>query len=138
VDRHNLSRHRHHQYGDGVVMTTRSSISVRVDNGLSPRPGASWRVELGLGATEPVIVPDHVLDMQAHRINLKPADITSAVCGDPLPGESALDRLPAPKIAPTQEPAKMQNPADGAYTLSARQKRRRAFIANAEPTPSSS
>lgn len=79
------------------------SISPRRDSGIAPRPGSSWRKELGIGEAEPVVVPDHVWTEQAHRINLRPLDITSLICGDPLPGESALDRMPCTSAEAVQD-----------------------------------
>jgi hypothetical protein len=32
-----------------------------------------------------------------HRLALRPRDLTAAICGDPLPGYSALDRREAPE-----------------------------------------
>jgi hypothetical protein len=38
-----------------------------------------------------VVIPDSVLTNRAWRMSQEPRDITAAVCGDPLPGRSALD-----------------------------------------------
>lgn len=118
-------------FGDamGDVVTTQlkrkqPTISIRRDQGMSTHSGLSWRAELGLGEPQPIVIPDEVLAVQAHRINLKPADITSAVCGDPLPGESALDRMVAPAIAPAQEPPRMHTQINLSHVLSPRQMRR--------------
>lgn len=38
------------------------------------------------------IVPNEVLEHRDQRVMLRPKSLTALVCGDPLPGESALDR----------------------------------------------
>jgi DNA-binding CsgD family transcriptional regulator len=39
-----------------------------------------------------VAIPDHVLTERDRRLAQPPRDLTAAIAGDPLPGESALDR----------------------------------------------
>ena len=41
---------------------------------------------------QPMIAPAHVLAERDARLALHPRDITAAIAGDPLPGNSALDR----------------------------------------------
>ena len=43
---------------------------------------------LGAGIT----IPDEVLSDRDRRMDLSPRDLSAALCGDPLPGYSALDR----------------------------------------------
>jgi len=43
------------------------------------------------GATIEERVPDSVLADREHRRGLAPRDLTASLCGDPLPGYSALD-----------------------------------------------
>lgn len=54
--------------------------------------GTSSRVKAGLGYSTLMIVPPDVLARQTHRNGLRHTDLTAIVCGDPLPGCSALDR----------------------------------------------
>lgn len=49
-------------------------------------------------------------------------NVTSLVCGDPLPGESALDLMLAPAIAPAQDLA--HSTMKSARILSPRERRR--------------
>lgn len=37
--------------------------------------------------------PPEVIARRDHRVMLRPRTITALICGDPLPGESALDRV---------------------------------------------
>lgn len=39
------------------------------------------------------LIPDEVIARRDHRVMLRPKTITAFICGDPLPGESALDKL---------------------------------------------
>lgn len=74
--------------------------SYRIEMGHDPRPGASWRRQLGLGEVVPVEIPDAVLTAQLDHNAKGYSDITASICGDPLPGESAYDRGPTVTIAP--------------------------------------
>lgn len=74
--------------------------SYRVEMGYEARPGASWRKQLGLGEVVPLEIPDDVLAEQIHHNGLHPRDVTASICGDPLPGESVLERGPELTIAP--------------------------------------
>lgn len=78
----------------------RQQRSMRVDRDLAPRPGLPWRRELGIDDEAPIDIPSHVLAAQSHHNGLWPIDLTSALCGDPLPGESAYERGPEVTIAP--------------------------------------
>lgn len=121
----------------------RQQRSMRVDRDLAPRPGASWRRELGIGEAEVVVIPGHVLAAQLHRNGLWPADLTSALCGDPLPGESAYERAPEVTIAP-YDPAHDYVPYQASITPqeklrqmaqikgSSRDRRRRLAVAKGE------
>jgi hypothetical protein len=55
-----------------------SSVCDRLNGKPSPAP--------------PRVVPDEVRAEHAHRAALAPRDLTAAICGDPLPGYSALDK----------------------------------------------
>lgn len=74
--------------------------SLRLDRGLPARPGISWRKEMGIGAVVPFEIPDAVLAAQLHHNALNYSNVTAAICGDPLPGESMYERGPEVTIEP--------------------------------------
>lgn len=55
--------------------------------------GVNWRGTIF--ETERPTVPPEIVQLQTHRVMLRPKTITALICGDPLPGESALDRRSA-------------------------------------------
>lgn len=61
---------------------------------LGMESGESWRKELGIGAVVPIEIPGDVLAAQTRRNAMSYLDVTAAICGDPLPGESAYERMP--------------------------------------------
>lgn len=63
-------------------------------------PSISYRNKLGIGAVIDVAVPDEVLSERLRRGAMNRASITAAICGDPLPGESAYERGPEVIIKP--------------------------------------
>lgn len=86
-----------------------------------------WRYELCDGEPRLVIVQEPIV---LHDT------LTGAVLGDPLPGRSALDRLPSPAIVPAQEPGCLRHRRKGPRVLSPREKRRArvmAALAKVEP-----
>lgn len=56
--------------------------------------GESWRNELGIGAVVSIEIPMDVLATQLRRNAMNYPNVTAAICGDPLPGESAYERMP--------------------------------------------
>jgi hypothetical protein len=50
------------------------------------------RAHSEISAARFVAPPADVLRRREHRVMLRPTSLTALLCGDPLPGESALDR----------------------------------------------
>jgi hypothetical protein len=67
-----------HNPGAALVMERRRSHRRKSDSVRGP-----------ISYAEP---PDEVVDERNFRHNLKPVSLTAAICGDPKPGYSALDR----------------------------------------------
>lgn len=107
----------------------RRQRSLRLDAGLPARPGASRRRELGVGGVVPIVIPAQVLAAQMRHNELVPGDTTAAICGDPLPGQSALERVAAPVLTLAQKAARMFGQGGVTAALSPREKRRLRIMA---------
>jgi hypothetical protein len=81
-----------------------------------------WRYELSEGEQHLVIVQEPRHDT-----------LTASVMGDPLPGRSALDRIPAPPVAPTQAPSPRRGSRNAQPLRSPRELRRMKAMAARHP-----
>lgn len=77
------------KYADiaAILGMTPQQVSQKLDRMRAP----SRRVHFEL-KNSTFVVPQQILDDRARRYSIAPRDITSAFCGDPLPGFSALEK----------------------------------------------
>ena len=100
-------------------MNRRSSQRNEYQHMYDSHPGV-WRYELGGDIPRLVLVQEPLVLHDS---------ITAAICGDPLPGRRALDRVPAPPVAPMQATSRQHSNGNGARIRSPRELRRMKAMA---------
>jgi hypothetical protein len=81
-----------------AVILGLSRMAVQRELGLDAQSGRARpsRATAQSGRVAPISIPAHVLMERDRRMALEHASITAYRCGDPLPGESVLDKLQSP------------------------------------------